>query len=116
MDIKKYIFWEYYTDEKDNFIYNILDFYFRSIREIFSEEWGRPESIITKTTGYSAFMRFLRYLSMKTEGEEKKLNKQYFTECFTKAKINIKPLISKNYPPGLLGEKMLYEDLKKMDE
>lgn len=111
IDEDKYILWRYYVAEEDKVIYTLLKNFFDSIRETFSTEWGGEDYILTKTTGYLAFMRLFRYLYNSKNGKIKELNKSFFKAYLKKIKPNLKKLNSTNYQSGVDGENKLYKDL-----
>lgn len=84
----KFIFRDYFSNEKDNIILKILMNYFGAASEVFQKEWSSKEYILTKTTGYGALIKTLPlYYS---QGEQKQdLSKEFFKSIFEKAKIII---------------------------
>ncbi|UZE93714.1 MAG: DGQHR domain-containing protein [Candidatus Pacearchaeota archaeon] len=113
MDSEKYVLWKHYINEEDNFIYKLLNVYFITIKKVFQKEWGNKNYILTKTTGYNAFMRLLRDLHKKAENQKCEMTEEFFEKYLKIIKRKIKPLISKYYNPGKQGENRLYEALKK---
>lgn len=111
IDESKYVLWNLYINEKDNLIYKILIAYFNAIKAVFSNEWGNKDFILTKTTGYYAFMRLLRDLYKIGRNKNIETEQNFYQHYLTKIKDQIKPLISDNYPPGIKGENQLYKEL-----
>lgn len=56
---EKLIFRQFFRDEEDHYIYLILRNYFNAAKEVFSNEWDNKQSIISKTTGFTALMNLL---------------------------------------------------------
>ena len=81
----KFIFREFFAQEKDNVILKILMNYFGAVSEIFPEEWNSKEYILTKTTGYGALIKTLPLYYHKGE-EQQDLSKDFFKSLFEKAK------------------------------
>lgn len=63
-DIVKYksFLWEYYINQDIQTMYKIYCNYFNALKETFPNDWSNPNSILTKTTGYNAFMSLFRDL------------------------------------------------------
>lgn len=105
----KYIFRDYFIEDKDEVIYRILNNYFSALEEVFKTEWTNREKqfILTKTTGFNGFMKLLRILYL--DGVFKKdLSKNYFNAMVISLKSM--KLTSANYQPGAVGEKDIYKD------
>ena len=110
----KFIFWEPYMQGKDGFIFQALLVFFSAVYETYPNEWKDKNSILLKTTGYSAMMRIFRDLYLIGKGK-KDLQKPFFIDYFNKTKKSKKrkKLIVENYPPGVRGEVKLYKDWHK---
>jgi len=81
----KFIFRDYFANEKDNIILKILLNYFSAASEVYPKEWNSGEYILTKTTGYGALIKALPILYK--EGERiSDLSKEFFISKFNKAK------------------------------
>lgn len=109
---KRYPFWDYYTNKEDDIMMKILTEYFNAIRSNFKSEWEDRSKIITKTTGYIAFMRLLKDICLEKNRE---ILKYDFYGLMEKIKEKIKEnprerdLINSNYPAGAKGQKLLYD-------
>lgn len=57
---EKYIFWKFYANGKEKFIYNILMNYFIALSRILKNDWGNSESVLTKSTGYNAILKLFK--------------------------------------------------------
>jgi DGQHR domain-containing protein len=110
--LKKYIFWSYYVKDDEKYIYQTLLSYFIAIKNKF-DGWGDKKFILTKTTGYIAFMKFYKDIFIKEIDKSKLVNIEYFEQIFQKIKDSqkIKELKSINYPSGIKGQNELYKDL-----
>ena len=94
----------YFIEGKDEVISKILMNCFGALRDVFLEEWKKPQDfILWKTTGYRAVIYALP--SMIRKGvREKVLTKSYFALCFTAFKKKLQnesiSLTSKDFPSG----------------
>lgn len=109
---EKYIFWDYYIEDNEQYIYQTLLSYFIAIKSKF-EGWGNKDFILSKTTGYIAFMKFYKDIFSKEADKEKLTKSEYFEAIFQKIKDSnkLKELKSKNYSSGIKGQNELYNDL-----
>jgi len=60
----KSIFWELYIKQDIKTMYKIYYNYFNAIKKTLPNDWGNSSSILTKTTGYNAFLRLFKDLSI----------------------------------------------------
>ena len=111
-EIKTWVFNKLYLDDgldftglnkSDTKLYFILYDYYNIIKENFNEEWWNKDYILTKTTGFYWFFRLLVYLQDN--------NIDFSTLKWIKNKIN--PLTNEYYKAWWVGQKALYNDLKK---
>lgn len=110
--LKTRLFWDIYLDGEDGFLYTVICNYFCAVKQTFPQEWNNTKSILTKTTGYSAFMKvFARLFNIARK--EKNFTIQFFQGYLKKAKESnkVKRLTSENYNPGGQGESNLKKDL-----
>ena len=54
--------WEYYINQDKETMYKIYYNYFNAIKNTLPNDWSNPNSILTKTTGYNAFMSLFKDL------------------------------------------------------
>lgn len=81
----KFIFRDFFANDKDNIILKILLNYFSAVAEVYSKEWNSGEYILIKTTGYGALIKALPLLYR--DGEQiSDLSKDFFISKFSKAK------------------------------
>lgn len=62
INIKKSFLWEYYVKQDEDTMYKIFFNYFSAIKRVFKNDWNNPNSFLTKTTGYNAFMMLFKDL------------------------------------------------------
>lgn len=81
----KFIFRDFFANEKDNIILKILLNYFSAVSEVFPKEWNSKQYILTKTTGYGALIKALP--TLYREGEKQAdLSKEFFVDKFRSVK------------------------------
>lgn len=79
---------KYFIQNEDKVIYKILLNYFQALSEVFKNEWENPNnSILTRATGYAAFIRVLVHL----------LDEAFKTKTITKDFFENKILLFKKY-------------------
>ncbi|MHB1260268.1 MAG: DGQHR domain-containing protein [Thermoplasmatota archaeon] len=110
MDAGRHPLWDFYAREEDLVIRQVLLNFFEAMKAEFSNEWGKPASILTKTTGFDAMAIVLRDLLNKGLAE-KKLNRAFFDRFASAAKrgVGSVPLTSGEFPPGGIGTRRLAE-------
>ncbi len=84
----KFPFWPFYIEGQDAAIKQVLDNYFRAVKETFPEDWLNPASLLSKTTGYSALMLELRSL-IPLGVKEGSLKKEFFLPYLTQARTRL---------------------------
>ncbi len=112
-DLKRRFFRNWFIDEKDAHIAKIIWNYFEAVRSKWPNAWGT--SILTKSTGIIAFMKFLGPL-VNSLGIEKIITVDEFFAVLKN--IDIKDGIAsesdfntQKYIPGAKGQSDLYKDL-----
>jgi len=111
IDAKKYIFWDYYINSQEGFLYKILNTYFSAIKDVFSEEWCSTNSILCKTSGYSSFMKLFKDFY---DYDNTKINNIDFYKEFL---IEIKNKVDLENPAsqlGAAGASNLYKEIKNV--
>lgn len=57
----KYIFWQFYINDKEEVLYKILLNYFMALHNILKDDWEYSyNSVLIKTTGYNAVMKLFK--------------------------------------------------------
>ena len=106
----KLIFRKYFLEDEDEYIYKILLNYFTSMKKTWPEEWESDKYILTKTTGYIAFMRAFRKIYL--EGRSKKdLSQAFFDSKMSIVKDKLNKLTSTNYESGSQGQNRLRDEI-----
>lgn len=112
-EIKVRFFRNWFINNEDEKIAEIIWNYFSAIKKHWPLAWGT--SILSKSTGVIAFMKFLSPL-INHIGTNKKISESEFFDIISK--INIKDGIGNDgdfntdkYVPGAKGQTVLYKDL-----
>lgn len=115
IDIDKFIFWNFYVHSEEGILYLILNAYFSSLKEVFTNKWCKQESILCKTTGYDAFMKLFRdfYFFANKDIEKLKTKSFYTTILNDKILPNI-ALEDESYRLGAAGAGHLYKKLSEL--
>jgi len=109
------IFRNLFIDEKDAEIARILYNYFGAVAKKWGDAWYTKESgkILSRTTGFTALMRFLRDVYISFQKPDKVISTSEFDTVFSGIKLKESDFTSERYNPGSMGEGALYKDLLK---
>ena len=104
-----YPLWENYLNSEDAVIKKIVDNYFQAVKKVFPVEWGNPNYILSKTTGYRALMMPLREFILEGK-RERGLEVGFFVPKISGAKQRLgpTPLVVEEFGIGETGAKKLY--------
>lgn len=107
------IFRNWFVEDKDMDIADVLLFYFSAVRERWPEAWNSTGAgmMLNKTNGFRALMRILRpaYLYFSAPGG--KVQKEQFLTLFSKSKLRDADFNIDNFKPGTSGEGNLRNQL-----
>lgn len=110
---QRHIFQPFYDEDNDGAVFLCLTNYFNSVKARWPKSWDNAPvgSILNRTTGYSALMKFLRpvYLSTCRKGEI--LSEEACREIFKSIKIPDRELTRDYFLPGSSGISSLYKRL-----
>ena len=111
-DIKRKIFRNLFIKHEDEKIARIIWNYFSAIKERWDIAWNN-NSIICKSTGIIAFMKFFRfaYIDQVTSIGDV-VTTESFREIFLKVQIRNEDFNIDNFIPGAQGQRKLLETLK----
>ena len=111
-------FRKYYANDKDNFISDILFFYFIAVKNTFKDSngnslWnigqsGKPENILHTTVGYDSLLKIL--VEILQEKNITEINASYFESYLNNCK-SLKLDNTIRYPFNNKGKKILYLDM-----
>lgn len=109
-EIEVLIFRNLFIDEKDEVIAKNIWNLFLAVKKRWPNSWG--STILSKSTGVVAFMRFLRpaYLNLCLEIGDIVSESQYF-DLLAAVKIDESDFTKENYLPGATGQSKLYKEL-----
>lgn len=112
-DWERHIFQPFYDDNDDAGVFLCLTNYFGAVKARWPTSWddAPPGSILNRTTGYSALMKFLRpvYLSRCEKGQI--LTRDACDEVFRGIGIRDDELTRETFIPGSSGISALYKRL-----
>lgn len=108
---KRLIFRNLFIDEKDSDIAKNVWNLFSAVKEKWPNHWHT--SLLSKSTGVIAFMRFLRpaYLHLTSNLGDVVVSKDEFTELLKDVDINGDNFTKEYYVPGSSGQSTLYKEL-----
>jgi DGQHR domain-containing protein len=114
VELKKYIFRNLFIDEEDDEIMKIVWSYFVGVQERWPKAWKdlSQGSVLPKTNGFRAFMRFLRpaYLSMvKKIGDE--ITVGQVQSVLGRINLRDADFNTTEFQPGTSGESKLFRRL-----
>ena len=99
--------------ESDAVIADIVWNYFDAVRERWPVAWSNPgnRNILSKGTGFRAFMRLLRPLYRRLMSPDGNVKEAQFFEALESVQISDDDFNIERYAPGAIGETRLYKDL-----
>jgi DGQHR domain-containing protein len=108
---RKFIFQPFYDEEDDSGLFLCLSNYFGAVKARWPEAWDNAPvgSILNRTTGYAALMRFLRpvYLSYCSKGQI--LPREVCKEVFDSIEMDEADFTRDLFIPGSSGISALYQ-------
>lgn len=113
VDPKRYPFWAFYIAQEPSTIYKILFNYFRAFKQVLSNDWLNPDSILNKTSGYNAMIKLLGDVVL-VGFMKKDLTEQFFVETLAPLSKMSGSITSEIYgSSGLYSSNNLYKDMYK---
>jgi DGQHR domain-containing protein len=114
-DERRFVFRYHFVKGEDQIIFLNIFNYFLSVRERWPEAWNNTGvgSVLPRTNGYLALMRFIRPVILAYSTEPVLVPKKHYDSVLTKIrdKLPDRRLTTENYKPGTSGETQLYRDL-----
>lgn len=108
---KSYL-WEFYIKNDVVTFYKIYSNYFNSIKKTLPNDWENPNSILTKTTGYNAFLKLFKDLII-IGLENRDVSEEFFTKKLEVLKDMDGTFNSKIYAAsGGHSSSVLYEKIR----
>jgi len=108
-ELERRFFRNWFIEEKDAQIAKLLWDYFLAIKKRWPNAWEN-KSILVKSTGIIAFMKFLSPI-VNFLGVEKNINFDEFKKILDSIEINDEDFNTSKYIPGAKGQSELYKDL-----
>lgn len=114
-DWKRYIFQPFFDREDDSAVFLCLTNYFNAVKNRWPEAWDDAPvgTVLNRTTGYSALMRFFRQVYLRNCDRGEILNQKVCDEVFGDINISTSQLTKENYLPGSSGASALYSDFMR---
>jgi DGQHR domain-containing protein len=109
-ELQRLFFRNWFILEKDEKIARVLWNYFAAIKRRWNNAWNE-QSILVKSTGVIAFMKFLLPI-VQSLGIEKIITEDDFFAVFEKININDEDFNKEKYIPGQSGISQLVKELK----
>lgn len=114
-ELRNRFFRNLFIDEKDTEIAKIIWNYFAAVQDRWPRAWNEvvPELILNRSTGFIAFMRFLKapYLELCGRDIGKVPTKADFAQIIGRIDLEARDFNSTRYLPGTTGQSQLYRDL-----
>lgn len=111
-DLERRFFRNWFIDEKDAQIAKLLWDYFLAIKKRWPIAWD-TKSILVKSTGVIAFMKFLSPV-VNHLGIERNLSVEEFSNLLNSIDIKDEDFNTNRYIPGAKGQAELYKDLMNL--
>lgn len=108
-ELERRFFRNWFIDEKDAQIAKLLWDYFSAIKNRWPKAW-EEKSILVKSTGIIAFMKFLAPV-VNHLGIERNITVEEFSSLLNSIDIKDEDFNTKQYIPGAKGQSELYKDL-----
>ena len=111
---ERYPFWPFYLNKDFQVVYKILYNYFSAMKMILASDWGNPDSILCKTTGYNAMMRLFKEYYKKGV-KDKNLSYEYFFKELSELNILDGKINSSNFAAsGASATQELYREMVRI--
>ncbi len=107
-DMNKLFFRNWFIDDEDSKIADVMWNYFGAVKEIWPNAWHN--TILSKSTGVIALMKFLKPIVIKL-GTDKVISQKEFYDVLGKIGLRYEDFNTQNYVPGAMGSSKLYKDL-----
>lgn len=108
---RRYIFQPFYDEDDDGGIFACLTNYFSAVRSRWPTSWDDAPtgSVLNRTTGYAALMKFLRpvYVANCSSGEV--IKESVCRDIFSRISIGDEEFTRDNFLPGSAGISALYK-------
>lgn len=79
------VFRRYFEQEEDSTILRIMNNYFGAVKDVFPQDWKDINSPLSKTVGYGALMRLLKYDLFNEGNRNDDFSRPFFAGYFGKA-------------------------------
>lgn len=107
----KLFFRTWFIKNEDILIARLLVNYFNAIKEKWAQDWN-TNSILVKSTGVIAFMKFLEDLVIHLKFNNEMIEKETFSIIINKIDIVDGSFTNDKYPSGAIGQNKLLRELR----
>lgn len=113
--LNRMIFRDFMVEERTNDLTDVIWNYFSAVKTRWPTAWSDESmgSMLSKTNGFMAFMRFLKDIYIQEDAIGSVINEERFYMVLTDVKLQDHDFNVDNYKPGSSGEGALYRDLKE---
>lgn len=114
-EAERFVFRQWFIEDKDDLIYAEIDKYFRAVRDKWPDAWNEPGRgvILPRTNGYLALMRLLPDIILYWSKPGQPLSFERYKNALDLVDIDQDDLTTANYDPGTSGEAKLYREMRE---
>lgn len=115
LDNDKYFLRDWFIKDKDSAIAQLVMDFFKAVQWKWPNAWNKvsSESILNRSTGFIALMKFFPVCCKELGFPEKVPNVDDFKEVFMRINLDENSFTRTNYIPGSAGQAKLLNDLKQ---
>ena len=108
-DLIRFPFRNFFVEERDVQIVEVLFNYFNSIKATWPIAWSNPDrgNMLNRTNGFRAFMRLYSHLCRISNTRTGAVPSAFIEEFLTKVKLEDRDFNTENFKPGTSGESTL---------
>lgn len=113
--VRKLIFRNMWSEDRDAEIARVLWNYFSAVAACWPKAWQfkQPGLVLNRTTGFRALMRFLPVAYLSLGGFDSVVPEEDFRTVFTKVRLTDDEFTPENFVPGTSGQAKLYHTLEE---
>ncbi len=114
-DELKFVFRYHFTQNRDDIIFLNIFNYFAAVSHLWGKAWANNDtgSVLPKTNGYFAFMRFIKLVNLSYSTTPSLVPNEHYLKILSKVRDKLEDdhFTTENYKPGTSGESQLFSDL-----
>ena len=114
-DLTRLPFRNFFVEERDVEIVEVLFNYFNTIKERWPDAWSNTDrgNMLNRTNGFRAFMRAYSHLCVISKTHSGAVPKEFMEEFMQKVQLEDKDFNTETFNPGTSGESSLLEILRE---